>query len=174
MRYFIDTEFVFDAKRRTVDPISVGIVAEDGREFYAVSTEFNKRRAPLWVKTNVLPLLPDRDVSFYDSPRRKSEAMAWGNLADIGYRLRRFIGDDVPEFWGDYAAFDYVVLSIIMGGFDAWPRGWPMSIRDLQETPAGRAASDSVMSLTPHNALCDARAVRDAWAIAHEPYEGGS
>ena len=42
-RFFIDTEFVEDGK--TIDLISIGIVCEDGREFYAVSTEFDGGRA---------------------------------------------------------------------------------------------------------------------------------
>ena len=39
MRYFYDTEFIDNG--RIIDLISIGVVAEDGREFYAVSTEFD-------------------------------------------------------------------------------------------------------------------------------------
>ena len=35
MRYFYDTEFLEDGE--TIDLISIGIVAEDGREYYAVN-----------------------------------------------------------------------------------------------------------------------------------------
>lgn len=35
MRYFFDTEFYEDGK--TIDLVSIGIVAEDGRELYAVN-----------------------------------------------------------------------------------------------------------------------------------------
>ena len=38
-RYFYDCEFIEDG--RTIELISIGVVAEDGREFYAVSTEFD-------------------------------------------------------------------------------------------------------------------------------------
>ena len=56
MKYFLDTEFLegtqqrrlcsielpklFDTKN-TIDLISIGIVAEDGREYYAISKDFN-------------------------------------------------------------------------------------------------------------------------------------
>ncbi|MGO2515400.1 MAG: polyadenylate-specific 3'-exoribonuclease AS, partial [Corynebacterium variabile] len=53
MRYFYDTEFIEDG--RTIDLVSIGVVAEDGREFYAVSSDFNERRAGSWVRRNVLP-----------------------------------------------------------------------------------------------------------------------
>ena len=39
MRYFYDCEFIEDG--RTIDLVSIGVVAEDGREYYAVSTEFD-------------------------------------------------------------------------------------------------------------------------------------
>ena len=40
MRIFYDTEFLDDGK--TIDLISIGMVAEDGRELYAVSSEFDQ------------------------------------------------------------------------------------------------------------------------------------
>ena len=38
-RYFYDCEFIEDG--RSVDLVSIGVVDEYGREFYAVSTEFD-------------------------------------------------------------------------------------------------------------------------------------
>lgn len=52
MKYFLDTEFIEDGK--TIDLISIGIAAEDGREYYAVSSEFNPSKASEWVWKNVL------------------------------------------------------------------------------------------------------------------------
>ena len=57
MRYFYDCEFIEDGT--TIDLVSVGVVAEDGREFYAVSTEFDSSTAGPWVRRNVLPKLPN-------------------------------------------------------------------------------------------------------------------
>ena len=39
MRYFLDTEFIEDGK--TIDLLSIGIVAEDGRELYLQNVECN-------------------------------------------------------------------------------------------------------------------------------------
>ena len=55
-RYFYDTEFIEDGT--TIDLVSIGVVDETGREFYAVSTEFDGSRAIPWVKRNVLDKLP--------------------------------------------------------------------------------------------------------------------
>ena len=56
MRFFYDCEFIEDG--RTIELVSIGVVAEDGREFYAVSTEFDPSRAIDWVRRNVLDKLP--------------------------------------------------------------------------------------------------------------------
>jgi hypothetical protein len=55
-RYFYDCEFIEDG--RTIDLVSIGVVDEHGREFYAISTEFDPSRAVPWVKRNVLDRLP--------------------------------------------------------------------------------------------------------------------
>lgn len=176
MRYFIDTEFEFDARKQTVLPISIGMVCENGREFYAQDLEYDNKWTPDWIRANVLSRLDyfsyyrdswDRNpfpgqITTPDKDIRAADAI-WKPLHGIKDGIFNFIGDDTPEFWGDYAAFDYVVLSIIMGGFDRWPEGWPMFVHDLQQTPEGRAASDATQSEILHNALCDARAVKQAF-----------
>ena len=57
MKYFLDTEFLegiqdkgflgmkYGETKPTIDLISIGIVAEDGREYYAVSKDFNLKEA---------------------------------------------------------------------------------------------------------------------------------
>jgi hypothetical protein len=70
MKFFIDTEFHEYEKEAwknememikvpTIELISIGIVAEDGREYYAVSNEFDLQAAwnNEWLRENVLPNL---------------------------------------------------------------------------------------------------------------------
>jgi hypothetical protein len=57
MKYYIDTEFLegtqskkllgitYGQTKPTIDLISIGIVAEDGREYYAISKDFNLKEA---------------------------------------------------------------------------------------------------------------------------------
>ena len=68
MRYFYDTEFIDNG--RIIDLISIGVVAEDGREFYAVSTEFDPESAGRWVRTHVLPKLPSPASRMWRSRRQ--------------------------------------------------------------------------------------------------------
>ena len=58
MKYFYDTEFLEDGK--TIDLISIGIVAEDGCEYYAVNVDADWERifGNTWLMRNVWPHLP--------------------------------------------------------------------------------------------------------------------
>lgn len=79
-------------------------------------------------------------------------------------RLLGFIGNDAPEFWGYYCAYDYVILSQLMGGMDGWPDGWPYLMYDLRQWLNHQALS-SVFQTTdaPHNALDDAKWIRSTY-----------
>lgn len=78
MRYFYDTEFIDDG--RTIELISIGMVSEDGREYYAVSTAFDPQQAGPWVRQHVLPKLPA--------------------LSSPLWRSRGQIRDELAEFMG--------------------------------------------------------------------------
>lgn len=55
MRYWLDTEFI--ERPCTIDLISIGIVSQDGREFYRESYEVDWSHASPWVLENVKPHL---------------------------------------------------------------------------------------------------------------------
>ena len=75
-RYFYDCEFIEDG--RTIELISIGVVAEDGREFYAVSTEFDPGRANAWVRRHVLDKLPSpADTAWRSRPAIRDELYAF-------------------------------------------------------------------------------------------------
>ena len=60
MRYFYDTEFIEDGN--TIELVSIGIVAEDGREYYAVSTDFDAARANPWAVSYTHLTLPTKRI----------------------------------------------------------------------------------------------------------------
>ena len=55
MKYWIDTEFI--ERPYSIDLISIGLVAEDGREFYAESSEVDWTKASRWTLQTVRPQL---------------------------------------------------------------------------------------------------------------------
>lgn len=150
MKYFFDTEFIegfhkplFGKRRHFIDLISIGIVAEDGREYYAISKNFNPKDASKWVNQNVISKLPPKHFDLYDSPRQKQEAMAWKRnkeiLIDIldftkCWRDDTFWGTaDKPEFYGYYCDYDWVLFCSLFGTMMNLPKGFPMYCIDLKQ-----------------------------------------
>lgn len=147
MRYFIDSEFIESSK--SIDLISIGIVREDGKYYYAVSKEFNLSKACDWVKAHVVPqLLPPRC--------RKSRAVIKQELLD-------FLSEDPsPEFWADYASYDWVVFCKLFGTMMDLPERFPMFCRDIQQY-RGDINIFHINSFKPHHALYDAFECRARW-----------
>lgn len=150
MRYFYDTEFIEDG--RTIELISIGMVAEDGREYYAVSSEFDAQRAGTWVRTNVLPKLPSPSSQLWRSRRRIREDLE--NFLGIDAAGRP---DDI-ELWAWVGAYDHVVLCQLWGTMPDLPVAIPRFTHELRQlwedcgSPPMPPRSPGV-----HDALVDAR-----------------
>ena len=122
MRVFYDTEFIDDGC--TIELISIGVVAKDGREYYAVSTEFNPERAGKWVRANVLPKLP--------SPA----SQVWRSRARIRADLETFFdvdGAEPIELWAWVGAYDHVALCQLWGPMTHLPPPIPRFTHELRQ-----------------------------------------
>ena len=166
MRYWFDTEFVEDGK--TIELISIGIVAEDDREYYAINQGCDFSRASQWVKDNVIAQLPLRNVNLSDpsiSPRIKSESLAWKSKSAIASEVLEFVGGGKkPEFWAYYADYDWVVFCQLFGTMMDLPGGFPMYCRDVKQE-CDRLGNPDLPEQCEgkHNALADARWNKMAW-----------
>jgi hypothetical protein len=155
MRWFLDTEFAEDGK--VIELISIALVAEDGRFYYAVAADgWAPERCNEWVKGNVLPHLPlDR------TPR-----------ADIADTVKDILlRDGKPEIWGYFADYDWVVLCQLFGRMVDLPKGFPFYCMDLKQLMRERGIEKSDLPAqkgTEHDALADARWIREAWLHIHD------
>lgn len=155
MRFFLDTEFMEDGK--TIGLISIGIVAEDGREFYAETSDVDLDQANDWVKQNVLPQLWHRNKVEGNKFNRDGGNGGWWTRKEIRSGILRFVGDDKPEFWGYYADYDWVVFCWLFGKMIDLPKGWPMYCRDIKQL-CDSVGNPKLPSQTgEHHALEDAR-----------------
>src|SRR5581483_2856377 len=79
-------------------------------------------------------------------------------LATIATRIREFIGNAAPEFWGYYADYDWVVFCQIFGAMIDLPEGWPMFCLDLKQLCIEQGNPNlPKQQSTEHHALNDAR-----------------
>jgi hypothetical protein len=179
VRIFIDTEFIEDG--RTIDLISIGLVAEDGREYYAVSSEFDLKKlaASEWLMANVWPSLPQvrgdqrmmtlaglrEGASAYRQVRRLFDraALEVKPRIYIANEVRQFITSfPDPQLWAWYGAYDHVALAQLFGRMIDLPDGIPMFTNDLKQE-AQRLGNPRIpeQEAGQHNALADARHNRE-------------
>jgi hypothetical protein len=150
-RYFYDCEFVEDG--RVVDLVSIGVVDEHGREFYAISTEFDGSRALPWVRRNVLDRLPSPGDPAWRSRERIRDDLYAFLVAPL-----RENPDEELELWAWYAAYDHVALAQLWGAMPALPRELPRFTKELRQRwdDVGRPPLPEATDRR-HNALVDAR-----------------
>ncbi len=149
MKYWIDTEFI--ERPGLLDLISVGLVAEDGRTFYAESSEVDWSRASRWTLATVRPQLA-------------GPAMP---LEQIGNALRLFAEhDEHPVFWGYFPAYDWVLFTWLFGGLADLPFHFPQLCLDIKQwaIELGDPALP-VQQGQKHHALADAHWTREAWTF---------
>ena len=226
MKYFIDTEFLegtqkklFGKTKPTIDLISIGIVSEDGREYYAISKNFNLKEAwnrydlkeirchagdiiifdkniirkdsntilkkEYWIRDNVLkPIfieLRAKEVEEYNIAQRRNVVLDFPTYSfcfrefkrllnkygktnkQIAEEIKDFVSykqfykdtyqinlyqdsfydlrmedlkqrNMLPQFYGYFADYDWVVFCWLFGKMMDLPKGFPMYCIDLKQT----------------------------------------
>ena len=150
-RYFYDCEFIEDG--HVIDLVSIGMVDEYGREFYAVSTEFDPSRAVPWVRRNVLDKLPSPQ-----DPAWRSREQIRDDLWEFMIRPLRDRPGETIELWAWFAAYDHVALAQLWGAMPALPPEIPRFTKELRQLwdDTGQPAVPEPVGAR-HDALVDAR-----------------
>ena len=143
MNFFIDTEFIesfhkpfLGKKRHFIDLISIGIVCEDGRSLYLVSSEYNYNDADPWVRENViLPLYLSSvsgDQRNHIDVENFHKRIGFTN-AEIAKKIATFCALYEPTFYAYFADYDWVLFCSLFGTMMKLPKTFPMYCRDLKQ-----------------------------------------
>jgi hypothetical protein len=138
---FLDSEFSSYGGQL----ISIALVSSDGGEFYAVRHLPNKMHP--WVEANVIPVLlaePEEDHSI------KRRLVTF---------LNRHRGETIIADWPE----DFIHLLYLL----CEPNGYQCDVGDLEMLLVRGFQTDPAI---PHNALSDARALRDAYLGVNDVY----
>ena len=144
----IDTEFMESGRGDRVRLLSIALVAEDGAEFYAETTE-DRSVANEFVNVHVLPKL-------------KGPILTYEQIAD---EIIRFVGGgDLrardTRFWAYFADYDWVLFCQIFGRMIDLPKGFPFWCRDLKQLASHLGVHKDDFpdqKADEHHALADAR-----------------
>lgn len=160
MKVFMDWEFYENG--RTIDPISVGLVAADGRELYMINESLNFRALldVEFLRDHVAPHLPVKpyaeggpwDVSHPDIDCVMSPILIAGAVYNF------FLETPDPEIWADHAAYDHVCLAQLFGRMIDMPKHIPWQTDDIRTEWKRLGKPDLPKQFPPekHHALKDA------------------
>jgi len=178
MRIFYDFELCERGPELPIQPISVGLVREDGRELYLINEAClpNVMRHP-WLSVNVRPSLPIREDGpfIYEWDAAHPEYPHVVNIDVIADLVGKFITEvsDV-ELWGYFAAYDHVALCQLFGSMIDLPAGVPMFTCDIQQMIKHLSDAGVTVDLPPqpevsHHAMWDARWNQQAFGCIYFP-----
>lgn len=180
MRYWYDWEFVERGPFKATLPLSVGIVAEDDREFYAQFMDgVSEALFNPWMRDNVLPRLTHFE-STYDAEKNTAHIQIcqdhevgtgdcpWLDYRELGGLLQAFMRPESfgkPELWGYFADYDHVLLAQAFGRMIDLPKGFPMYTLDVKQLAKmlGDPELPTLSGGLEHNALHDARETKYRW-----------
>ncbi len=145
MRTFFDTEFIENGDRHPIIPVSIGLVKEDGDNYYAEFKGVDWSKANSWVLENIKPNIGKSPELI--KPKEQ-----------IAQEIVQFVGPN-PEFWAYYASYDWVILGQLYGSFVEQPQDWPQNCLDIRQYMwhLGVTRDDIPYdNENEHNALADA------------------
>lgn len=176
MKVWYDTEFIETGPQNAIQFVSIGMVREDGAEYYAVNGDLSEdwqwyMREHPWLGPNVWEQLPltqpiAPDAVGWINSQHPSVKQSGQIARDVAlFCAEGLAQDEKAELWADYGAYDHVVLAGLFGTMMDLPSHMPMYTHDLRQ---------AIDMLNPgwvvpqpdwgaHHALADAQWVRDRY-----------
>lgn len=187
MKVFLDTEFTGLHQNTTL--ISIGIISEDGRTFYAEFNDYDDSQVDEWLLNNVINHLefkaPNEGEQEHWTQSRVSPDIslhtAWNlelrdNRKEVASNLREWLTQfEAVEVWSDCLAYDWVLFNQLFGGAFEIPKNVyyiPFDICTLfkaagadpdvsrEEYARGGSYWFTADQIKKHNALWDAKVIK--------------
>ena len=126
---FMSTSIFYDAEftglHQSTTLISIALCADDGREFYAEFSDFDRAQCDDWITDNVLSLT--RWANQPDAKPHISQegdlSLCFGDSAFVKNALLDWLSVyDSIEIWADCLAWDWVLFCELFGGAFGLPK----------------------------------------------------
>lgn len=152
---FFDTEFTGLHKNTTL--VSIGLIADDGREFYAELTDYDQSQVDGWLQANVIDNLTGRGFV--------------GDRGGVAIALRQWLAQfDHVVMVSDCLAYDWVLFCDLFGHAFNIPVHVHYIPLDLSTMLFAKGVDQDIsrqefsgLADTQHNALGDARMIKACW-----------
>ena len=154
MKVFFDTEFTGLHKYTTL--MSIGLIDEDGRTFYAELSDYDPTQLDNWLNDNVVANFTGENTRTKQT--LKLDLQEW------------FSAYESVEIWSDCLAYDWVLFNDIFGGAFDIPKNIyyiPFDICTLMKIkgvdPDINREEYAGMTGSKHNALHDALVIKKCY-----------
>lgn len=165
----MDAEFTGLHQSTTL--ISIGLVAEDGEEFYAEFTDYDRNQVDDWLQQNVINncrFLPYSNYKLTTESQFVSGDGFAGGTAFIRTCLEEWLSQyETVEVWSDCLSYDWVLFNQIWGHAFNIPKNVyyiPFDICTLMKVkgvdPDSNREDIADIEGAKHNALHDARVIK--------------
>lgn len=134
MNLYFDTEFTGLHARTTL--ISIGIVAENGKKFYAEFSDYDETQCDNWIKENVLKhtILEGNEILAKRLGENSDTTGVLGSKAGIRYELGEWLKQfDGVQFVSDVCHYDMVLMIDIFGGAFDLPKNVSAVCHDINQ-----------------------------------------
>lgn len=172
MKVFFDTEFTGLHQNTTL--ISIGLVSDDGRTFYAELRDYDRKQIDTWLQENVIDNLLMNDKAFAAESEDGIHFRYKGDTAYIRLKLEKWLGTltgnnsgEKIEIWSDCLAYDWVLFNQVYGHAFNIPKNVyyiPFDICTLMKIkgvdPDINREQFAGIEGNKHNALHDAKVIK--------------
>jgi hypothetical protein len=173
-KIFFDCEFTGLHQKTTL--ISIGLVSECGKTFYAEFTDYDESQVDAWIEENVVDKLLFNDPKTTNWMENiegdQSNIKCHGNSDFIKSYLEKWLSQfSVIEIWSDCLAYDWVLFCQIWGHTFNIPKNVyyiPFDICTLFkmkgiDPDVSREEFAGIKSENKHNALHDAEVIKKCY-----------
>lgn len=186
-KLFFDTEFTGLHQKTTL--ISIGIISECGKTFYAELNDYDQLQINEWLQKNIINNLKfsipnENENEYYLMARRKDNPI--GNPINNSYSLelrcsteilKKELTDwlkqfDEVEMWSDCLAYDWVLFNEIFGHAFNIPKNiyyipfdicTLFKIKNIDPDISREKYSGLINNIQKHNALWDAKIIKECY-----------
>lgn len=185
MKIFFDTEFTGLHKDTTL--ISIGLVAGDGKTFYAELTDYDRNQVNDWIHDHVINYLKfNADLSKGTFANlHDGNIEMYGTKADVRASLRGWLSKyDSVQLVSDVCHYDMVLFIDLFGSAFDLPKNVCPFCYDINHDIAELCVISDAEAFDKsreevcykkiegdkHNALYDAKVIKEIYSYCH-PYE---
>ena len=183
-KIFFDMEFTGLHQKTTL--ISIGLIAEDGRTFYAEFNDYDKSQLDDWLRENVIANLlmkaPSKgEAEYYVKSRFKKDisltklscVQMRGSTKEIREELEIWLNEvEQVEMWSDCLAYDWVLFNQMWGHAFNIPKNvyyipfdicTMFKLKGIDPDISREEFAEMVTNTQKHNALWDAKVIKKCY-----------